>query len=91
MQIPILPINILFRFFHISSLPLFFMCVFSARIIPVWTQEGESILTMFVVQNTSSLFERGPGVSLADSEILPGFLFSREIHTHIFIYKKLNI
>lgn len=88
MQIPILPISILFLVFHVSSLPLFFMSVFSERINPAWTQEGESILTMFVVQNTSGLFECGLGVSLADAEMLPGFLQSRNthIHTHIHSY-----
>lgn len=86
MQIPILPNSILFPFFHISSLPLFFMCVFSARINPVWTQEGQSILTMFVVQNTSGLFKCGPGACSADAEIMPGFLQSSNIHIHTHTY-----
>lgn len=53
------------------------MYLFSASINPAWIQGGMSILTMSVVQGTSDLLQCGPGMCLADTQIMPGFPQSR--------------
>lgn len=77
MQISIFPVSTLFQLFSISSLPLFFMYLFSSMIKPVWIQEGIRILTTSVLQGASDLLQCGPGMCLADAQMMPGFLQSR--------------